>query len=219
VSERLPLFPLGSVLFPEMLMPLHIFEPRYRLLVRRSIAHERPFGIVLIREGSEAGPSVPHEVGTSATIIGHSPLPDGRSFIVVRGLRRFRVAGLDSDSEPYLVAQVSWLDDDLGSGAEALADSAADAFSEYLNGIVAATNEPRTEATGTSDMREGTPRDVAYRVASGLAIDPPERQRLLEARSVEERLRAELRLLERENALLRELLLRLRTSGEGPALN
>lgn len=219
MSDRLPLFPLGGVLFPEMLMPLHIFEPRYRLLVRRSIANERPFGIILGEEGVQSGGGVPHEIGTSATIVGHSPLPDGRSFIVVRGVRRFHVAKVDTDVEPYLVAHVNWLDDDDGAGSEQLADLAADAFSEYLNGIVAATNEPRTEATETSDMREGTPRDVAYRVASGLAIEPRERQRLLEAVSVEERLRSEIRLLDRENALLRELLLRLRTSGEGPALN
>jgi Lon protease-like protein len=219
MSDRLPLFPLGGVLFPEMLMPLHIFEPRYRLLVRRSIANERPFGIILGEEGIQSGGAVPHEIGTSATIVGHSPLPDGRSFIVVRGVRRFHVAKVDTDVEPYLVAHVNWLDDDDGAGSEQLADLAADAFSEYLNGIVAATNEPRTEATETSDMREGTPRDVAYRVASGLAIEPRERQRLLEAVSVEERLRSEIRLLDRENALLRELLLRLRTSGEGPALN
>jgi len=219
MSDRLPLFPLGGVLFPEMLIPLHIFEPRYRLLVRRSIANERPFGIILGEEGAHSGGGVPHEIGTSATIVGHSPLPDGRSFIVVRGVRRFHVAKVDTDVEPYLVAHVNWLDDDDGAGAEQLADLAADAFSEYLNGIVAATNEPRTEATETSDMREGTPRDVAYRVASGLAIEPRERQRLLEAVSVEERLRSEIRLLDRENALLRELLLRLRTSGEGPALN
>lgn len=219
MTERLPLFPLGGVLFPEMLMPLHIFEPRYRLLVRRSIAHERPFGIILGQEGLETGAAVPHEVGTSATIVGHSPLPDGRSFIVVRGIRRFRVIALDREAEPYLVGQVEWLDDEDGAGSEQLADVAADSFSEYLNGIVAVTNEPRTEATETADVREGTPRDVAYRVASGLAIDHRERQRLLEAPTVEERLRAELRLLDRENALLRELLLRLRTSGDAPALN
>jgi hypothetical protein len=219
VSERLPLFPLDTVLFPEMLMPLHIFEPRYRLLVRRSLELERPFGIVLVREASQTEAATPHDVGTSAMIVGHSPLPDGRSFIVLRGDRRFRVASLDTESEPYLVGNVTWLEDDEGAGAEHLADVAADGFSEYLNGIVAATNEPRTQTSDTAGMREGTPRDVAYRIASGLAIQPQERQRLLEAASVEERLRAEVRLLERENALIRELLLRLNTSGEGPTLN
>lgn len=219
MAERLPLFPLGTVLFPEMLMPLHIFEPRYRLLVHRSLQHERPFGIVLAKEGAETGHAVPHGVGTSATIVGHSPLEDGRSFIVVRGMRRFRVGAVDPGAEPYLVADVTWLEEDDGAGSEGLADAAADAFSEYLNGIVAATKEARTEASETAGMREGTPRDVAYRVASGLAIEADERQRLLEAATVEERLRSAVRLLERENALIRELLLRLNTSGEGPTLN
>ncbi len=219
VGERLPLFPLTTVLFPEMLMPLHIFEPRYRLLVHRTLQQERPFGVVLVKEGTEIDRNVPHDVGTSATIVGHTPLEDGRSFIVVRGLRRFRLGAVDSEAEPYLVGDVTWLDDDDGTGSEGLADAAADGFSEYLNGIVAATKEPRTEASETREMREGSPRDVAYRVASGLAIEADERQRLLEAPTVEDRLRSVVRLLERENALIRELLLRLNTSGEGLTLN
>jgi len=219
VGERLPLFPLGTVLFPEMLMPLHVFEPRYRLLVHRALQQDRSFGIVLVKEGAETGHNVPHEVGTSASIVGHTPLEDGRSFIVVRGVRRFRLGSVDEGAEPYLVGDVTWLDEDDGIGNEGLADAAADAFSEYLNGIVAATKEPRTEASETAEMREGSPRDVAYRVASGLAIEADERQRLLETATVEERLRSELRLLERENGLIRELLLRLNTSGEGPTLN
>lgn len=218
MSERLPLFPLGTVLFPEMLMPLHIFEPRYRLLIRRSLSRDTPFGVVLAREG-EQGSAFPDQIGTSAAIVGHTPLPDGRSFVVVRGLRRFRIDSLEAGPDPYQVGQVTWLEENDGAGAESLADAAADAFSEYLNGIVAAANEARTEATETADMRAGTPRDVAYRVASGLAIDAAERQRLLESPSVEERLRSEIGLLERENSLLRELLLRLHTSGEGPVMN
>ncbi|MEX2229825.1 MAG: LON peptidase substrate-binding domain-containing protein [Dehalococcoidia bacterium] len=218
MSERLPLFPLDGVLFPEMLMPLHIFEPRYRLLVKRSLAKDSPFGIVLADRG-ESGGARPGAVGASAAIVGHTPLPDGRSFIVIRGLRRFRIDSVDSTTEPYQVGRITWLEDDDGAGAERLADLAADAFSEYLNGIVAAANETRAEATDASDMRSGTPRDVSFRVAAGLAIDATERQRLLEASTVEVRLRSEIGLLERENALLRELLLRLRTSGEGPVLN
>src|SRR5712691_11117723 len=69
VSELLPLFPLGSVLFPGALMPLHIFESRYRLLVRRCIQRKQSFGIVLIRSGSEVGASAePHAIGTEARI-------------------------------------------------------------------------------------------------------------------------------------------------------
>ena len=90
MSELLPLFPLEAVLFPGALMPLHIFEPRYRLLIRRCIERQRPFGIVLIRNGSEVGAGAePYAVGTEAKIVAESPLPDGRSYIVTRGERRF----------------------------------------------------------------------------------------------------------------------------------
>ncbi len=87
MAELLPLFPLTTVLFPEMLLPLHIFEPRYRLLVRRCMDEDRPFGVVLIRSGQEVGATAePHGIGTEAKIMAFSPLSDGRSYIVVRGV-------------------------------------------------------------------------------------------------------------------------------------
>src|SRR5207247_2471399 len=96
VSELLPLFPLGSVLFPGALLPLHIFEPRYRLLIRRSVERERPFGIVLIRSGAEVGPAaVPHAIGTEARIVAVSRLADGRSggaTVAARDAERVRAA-------------------------------------------------------------------------------------------------------------------------------
>jgi len=106
-TAPLPLFPLGSVLFPGMLLPLHIFEPRYRLLVKRSIESDEPFGIVLIKSGPEVGgPAEPHRIGTTAKIMGSTPLPGGRSFIIARGDRRFEIGSIDAEREPYLVAQV-----------------------------------------------------------------------------------------------------------------
>src|SRR5436309_12115203 len=87
-------------------MPLHIFEPRYRLLIRRCIERQRPFGVVLIRNGSEVGGSAePYEVGTEAKIVAESPLPSGRSYIVTRGGRRFAVESLIADAEPYLIGR------------------------------------------------------------------------------------------------------------------
>ena len=234
MGELLPLFPLSTVLFPQMLLPLHIFEPRYRLLVRRSLDREQPFGIVLIRSGVEgSGAAEPHLVGTSARIVGHSPLPDGRSYIVIRGERRFAIESFISahperqaapdaaqrSTEPYLVGRVRYLEDDGAADAADLAARAADAYTEYLMAIAAASGEPRSEVPRLEATGDSTPHDVAYRVAAGLAIAADERQRLLEAPSARERLRAELRLLERENSLLRELLLRLRVGGEAPRLN
>ena len=219
VTERLGLFPLGSVLFPEMLLPLHIFEPRYRLLVKRCVEREEPFGIVLIRSGTEVGsPAEPRRIGTTARIVAATPLPDGRAFIVCQGERRFETLAVDADAEPYLVGEVRYLDDPDGEGAEALAATAADAFGQYLMGILAATKESSSEQA-TEDLGAGGPRAVAYRVAAALGIDADDRQRLLEAPTMAGIRGMEIRLLERENVLIRDLLVRLRARGDGPPLN
>jgi len=215
----LPLFPLGSVLFPGMLLPLHIFEPRYRLLVKRSVERDEPFGIVLIKSGPEVGGAAePYHVGTTARIMGSTPLPGGRSFIIARGERRFTVDAVDAEREPYLVARVHYLSEDDGAEASELADRAADLFGQYLTGIVSTSNDARTEMP-LGEIREGTPAEVSYRIAGGLGIDAAERQRLLESERTGPRLESIVGLLERENTLLKELLLRLRARGEGPLLN
>ena len=216
MAETLPLFPLGLVLFPDMLVPLHIFEPRYRLLVRRCIDKEEPFGVVLAGSGDE-GAGV-RQIGTTARIVGAQPLPDGRSFIVVRGERRFSIDSLIEDEEPYLIGRVRYLDEDDGADAHDAATTTVDAFVEYLLSVLPITGETRGEPPD-ADLRAGTPRDIAYRIAGGLAIDAGEQQRLLETDSVRERLLTEARLLEREKELLRDLVVRRRARGEGPVLN
>lgn len=218
-SGRLPLFPLGSVLFPGMLLPLHIFEPRYRLMLQRALRDDEPFGVVLIKSGMEVGGDAePHRIGTTARIVGTTPLPGGRSFIIARGERRFEIERIDAEREPYLVGEVRYLAEDEGAGAAALAERAADAFEEYLTGILATAPGPHTE-TPLAEIRDGTPSDVSYRIAGSLGIDASERQRLLETAVTAERLGSVLRLVERENVLVKELLLRLRARGEGPVLN
>ena len=213
----LPLFPLNSVLFPGMLLPLHIFEPRYRVLVRRCIDRDAPFGIVLIRQGEETAAAVPHAVGTTARIVGAAPLPDGRSFIVVRGERRFAIDALVDDEEPYLVGRVRYLAEDEGGDAPALAAPAAERFREYLLAVMTLSDDMRAETP--EDASSGTPSDVSYRIAAGLSIPDDELQQLLETERTADRLAAELRLLERETSLVRELVLRRRARGEGATLN
>ena len=218
-TGSLPLFPLGSVLFPGMLLPLHIFEPRYRLLLQRVVQNDEPFGIVLIKSGTEVGgPAQPHRVGTTARVVGTTPLPGGRSFIIARGERRFEIVTIDAEREPYLVGEVRYIDEDDGDDAEQLADRAADAFGQYLTGILATSVDARTEPP-LGELREGTPAEVSYRIAGGLGIDAAERQRLLETERTAPRLESVIQLLERENTLVKELLLRLRARGETPPLN
>ncbi len=220
MSELLPLFPLGSVLFPGALMPLHIFEPRYRLLIRRCIDGHRPFGIVLIRNGSEVDPGAePYDVGTEAKIVAESALPDGRSYIVTRGERRFAVENLMPDVEPYLVGRVRYLDETDGDGALDRARKALDALGAYLLAVVAVTDDSRGERALADDLRGAPPRDLAYRIAGSLAVDAPQQQALLELETASARLDEETRILNRETELLRDLLVRLRERGERPGLN
>ncbi len=214
MAEPLPLFPLGSVLFPEMLLPLHIFEPRYRLLVRRSIDGESPFGVVLIRSGTEVGGSAePHAVGTEAKILAVSPLADGRSYIVVRGGRRFAIESAVSDAAPYLVGRVRYLDEVEGDDAAERAATAVEAFGQYLVAVMAVTDDARGDRAVVDELATAAPREIAYRIAASLAVDPSEQQQLLELRTDAERLESERRLLERETALVNDLLVRMRAHG------
>ncbi|HEV8228617.1 MAG TPA: LON peptidase substrate-binding domain-containing protein [Candidatus Limnocylindria bacterium] len=218
MAELLPLFPLQTVLFPQMLMPLHIFEPRYRLLVKRALESERPFGIVAIRSGEEIGAGAePYAVGTEAKIEAFSPLPDGRSYIVVRGLRRFRIERRMDDVEPYLVGDVGYLGEVEGDDAAPRAAAAIEAYGQYVVAVMAVTDDERGDRAIVDELATVTPGEAAYRIAASLAIDASERQRLLEAPTAADRLASERQLLERETSLLRDLLVRLRAHGEGRA--
>ncbi|MBM4435128.1 MAG: peptidase S16 [Chloroflexi bacterium] len=216
----LPLFPLNNVLFPEMLMPLHIFEPRYRLLVRRSLERGTPFGIVLIQEGEDVGPAaVPHRVGTVARIVAHAPLADGRSLITVKGGPRFEIDAVIDDEEPYLIGRVRYFSDAPEEGQRTLAQTVAEAYADYVVGVVAATGGVRREVPIVDEIGSGSPCDVSFRIAAGLAVDDDERQMLLETATARERLVREREILSRECALLSEMLVRMRARGEGPTLH
>ncbi len=103
----LPLFPLNTVLFPGMPLPLHIFEERYKRMIRLCLENTQPFGVVLIRSGSEAlGPlAEPFEIGCTARILEIQPLVEGRMNIITLGENRFRILSTHPQDE-YLVGQV-----------------------------------------------------------------------------------------------------------------
>lgn len=133
---EIPLFPLRSVLCPGVALPLHIFEERYRLMVNRCIERGEPFGVVLLREGSEVGPLTGQvaTVGTTAAIRRAGTYPDGRLDILTVGQQRFRLDGVDDVSEPYLVGRVSLLDEPTGPEEEVIdrAERVGRRFIEYL---------------------------------------------------------------------------------------
>jgi Lon protease-like protein len=133
---ELPLFPLHRVLFPGVALPLHVFEERYRTMVARCLEDDRPFGVVLIRDGREVGrgPMAIATVGTVAEIREASRFSDGRFELLAVGTRRFRVESLTVGREPYTVARVDPIDDPIGEAATArlLTERVTQRFVRYL---------------------------------------------------------------------------------------
>jgi Lon protease-like protein len=125
MADELPMFPLGTVLFPSLLLPLHVFEPRYRALVRDCLRDgvEPEFGVVLIERGSEVGGGDQRAaVGTVARILQVVELPDGRFALQTAGTRRIRVRAWLGD-DPYPRALVEDLvDRDAGPAGDAVVE-------------------------------------------------------------------------------------------------
>ncbi|HEX2356625.1 MAG TPA: LON peptidase substrate-binding domain-containing protein [Micromonosporaceae bacterium] len=218
MPPRLPLFPLGTVLFPGLVLPLHIFEERYRELVRHLISlpddAPREFGVVAIRRGWEVrlggtdvdGEATPaaevtlHEVGCTAEVRQVTEHPDGRFDLVTVGRRRFRIAHVEEDATPYLTAEVQWLPEPAGDedAADLLAPRVLALFRDYLALLSTAVQE-------VGEQLPDDPTVLSHLVAATAALTLEDRQRLLAEEDTAGRLRAELRLLSREAALLRRV--------------
>jgi Lon protease-like protein len=120
-AMELPMFPLGSALLPFQVLPLHVFEPRYRALVRDCLAGDGRFGVVLIERGSEVGGGdVRFDVGTIARIAESAEMPDGRMAVVAVGEERMRVVRW-LDDDPYPRARVIPLPDPEAEASELVA--------------------------------------------------------------------------------------------------
>ncbi|MCW2948344.1 MAG: peptidase lon domain protein [Actinoallomurus sp.] len=201
MTERLPIFPLGAVLFPGLVLPLQIFEERYRLLIRDVLDGEEPhrFGVVSIELGHEVGPGAARRlaaVGCTAEVRGVQKHDDGRFDIVTTGGTRFRIEDID-DSLPYLRADVTLLPDESGPGAETATEPVTRLFRRYCDRLVA----HGAEVADLDDLPED-PIQLSYLVAASLILDRSDKQRLLQAGHAAARLHLEYELLRRENLLL-----------------
>jgi Lon protease-like protein len=208
MAVRLPLFPLNTVLFPHMPAGLHIFEERYREMIRDCQEQRTSFGIVGIREGVEVGRAAfPFSVGTLAQIHELEALDDGRFNLVVAGASRFRVESLSLD-RAYLVGRISYLEDTRGDEAAIpeLSRRAARAFTEYSSALRNLADE-----SGEEEDHEPLPDDpelLSYLIAASLNVEVNRRQELLEEDSVSGRLRKCLQVLRRESVFLSQMLAR-----------
>jgi hypothetical protein len=201
---KLRLFPLNTVLFPGAVLNLHVFEERYRKMIAECLDTGEAFGVVLIRDGEEAGDpdAVPHDVGTTAEISEVTPLPAGRYYISTTGGRRFRIEQIVS-RDPYLTAEVRFLDeggDDEDARASELTHRVLGEFREYVRLLVAFSGN-----AGNVDVPHD-PVDASYAVGDALQVADALKQRLLEARNAEARLATELGFLRRLLPQLRALL-------------
>ncbi|GHD28330.1 LON peptidase substrate-binding domain-containing protein [Streptomyces galbus] len=228
-TVRLPLFPLNSVLFPGLVLPLNVFEERYRAMMRELLKtpeeEPRRFAVVAIRDGHEVAPSEPgmpdltalpqrgpsagfgtdplkafHGVGCVADAATIRERADGSFEVLATGTTRVRLLSLDT-SGPFLTAELEELTEEPGDEAGPLAEGVLRAFRQYQKRLAGARE--RSLSTGTELPDE--PAVVSYLVAAAMLLDTPTKQRLLQSPDTASRLRDELKLLRAETAILRSL--------------
>ncbi len=207
VSQALPIFPLNTVLFPGVRLPLHIFEDRYRSLVSSLLAlpegDARLFGIVAIREGYEVGSRGVHSVqrlGCSAQLASAEPYDDGRYDIEVVGERRIRIDALDTGGE-FLVGDVAWLDEPLGGGAEEAAARATLTFETYRRRLLELSGKEIAPLAGPPS----DPTALSYDLAASCLLTQQDRQALLEADDAAGRLKLATSMMRLEMNAMRAL--------------
>ncbi|MEU0070292.1 LON peptidase substrate-binding domain-containing protein [Streptomyces sp. NPDC006332] len=228
-TVRLPLFPLNSVLFPGLVLPLNIFEERYRAMMRELVKtpedESRQFAVVTIRDGHEVATTSPglpdqtavpergpaagfgddpikafHGVGCVADAATIRERADGTFEVLATGTTRVRLLSVDA-SGPFLTAELEELAEDPGDEAGALAEGVLRSFRKYQKRLAGARE--RSLSTG-SDLPD-EPSVLSYLVAAAMMLDTPTKQRLLQAPDAASRLRDELKLLRSETSIIRSL--------------
>ena len=190
--RELPLFPLPDVvLFPQQLLPLHIFESRYRMLLQTVLETDKRFGIVRINpDNGEMA-----EIGCCAEVLQHQTTEDGRSYIVTLGQQRFRVLNITRET-PFRSAMVSWMED------EPVADHAElntlrDKVSSALHDVFSLTAKLQGREAELPDDLPDLPRELSFWIGAHLDNRAaPEQQTLLELSDTTERLERQFEMLD-----------------------
>lgn len=191
-ARELPLFPLNTVLFPSLPLPLHIFEERYRLMIGSCIVTDNLFGVCLIKEGVEVGgPAEPFEIGAIAQITNVQRQPDGRMNLMTFGTGRFKLLEI-IQREPYLIGRVKMLTSSGEDPAPELVSEVADRLLRYLREVRRASRLPdRNELLVDVDR-------LSYLAIATLGLPARERQSFLETDDTVTRLREARDRLRRE---------------------
>jgi Lon protease-like protein len=201
MTFELPLFPLNTVLFPGMPLPLHVFEDRYKEMVQVCLDEKRPFGVVLIQSGvAEGGPVAdPYEVGCVAEIAEVQELENGRLLIMAVGTERFRILSLDHRL-PYLMGEVETLpfQEESLEAIEQFADELTPWLLEYLV-FLADLGQVEFDPTQMPDNYE----ELVYLASAVIQLPAEEKQAILENEKATTLLRKLIAVYREEVTLLR----------------
>ena len=178
----MPMFPLGMVLLPTMVVPIHVFEPRYRQMTKDCLDGDREFGVVLIERGSEVGGGdIRTDAGTMARIVDAQEFPDGRWGLVAEGTRRIRVSRWLED-DPYPRAEVQdWADEELGYDEEAEMEAGLPSVVVSWRRVLALQSELGAPGPPATFEVSDDPLTAVWQLASLSPMGPLDRQRLLTA--------------------------------------
>lgn len=211
-TQIMPVFPLNTVVFPRMPLPLHIFEERYRQMVKDLQENDGRFCVALIQEGVEVGgEATPHNVGCVVELAHAKQLPDGRYYLVALGVERVRITSLDRESKPYLLGTVEPWPEEQAPIAAPMLDRASRLFIEYAQHRMALSGETLDDFTLPDEA------DVlSYVLATAIEVGAEERQRLLETPDTATRIRAEVDLLQTEVPILRAIASSHSSASQGP---
>lgn len=203
-ERSLAIFPLNTVLFPDVALPLQIFEERYKIMLQDCLDSDSRLGIVLIKAGTEVGePAIPHSVGTIAHIIQVNEIRGGRFFISALGRQRFRIKNI-TQYRPYMTAQVELLTDQENAALpENRQDEIKRTVAKYESLVAGLQGGWSRDTKISSD-----PTTLSYHIAGLLQANLPEKQALLEENSAHQRLEKAIELLEQDMATLKQQVVR-----------
>lgn len=206
-NAAIPLFPLNVVLFPGMMLPLHIFEDRYKIMIKECLTTGQPFGVVLARSKQSQTPNVAnlysddlYEVGTTARITAVENLKEGRMNLITVGQERFVIKDVYPSNYDFLMGRVDPFplqDDNDSPQVTILVQKLRPMVRQYINHLADASGEDLSNATLPSD-----PTALAF--LAGTAIQGPltDKQKLLSAKSLQTLIASTVRVLDKEDQIL-----------------
>ena len=190
--RELPLFPLPDVvLFPQEVLPLHIFESRYRIMLQSVLENDSKFGVIKLDPNTKNMA----KIGCCAQVIKHHTAEDGRSNIITLGQQRFQVLEIVR-STPFYSAMVTWINDDNIDNLQKL-DSLKDSVTEALSDVINLTGKLTNTKNKVPDKLPNNPMELSFWIGAHLGGPvAEEQQRLLEERNTFTRLQREFEMLD-----------------------